>query len=151
MEVILAGVDEEHLKSAASDPRFAEPGALISFGTMLWEEPPTFPRDVPIYLYAVTRGLTESVPYATWRGTFRRYRRLEHFGSRAELDATRPQTTLDRRDHPDENEREPEWAGYLLVTDLEPLDPWVPFRNFTLSGKPSAGTVVRRPMVAELD
>lgn len=149
MSVILAGVDEEHLTSAMGDPRFDEPGAEVSFGTMLWEEPPTFPRDVPIYFYAVTRGNSDSIPAATWRGRFTRYRRREQFASLDELDATRPQTTLDRRDHADPDQSEPDWAGYLMVTELERLDTWVPLPRFVVSGKPFKGVVVRRPMVAE--
>jgi hypothetical protein len=146
MEVILAGVDEEHIRSAWADPRFIGPGAEVSFGTMLWQEPPGFPRDVPIYLYAVR---SEAIPAATWRGCFKRYRRREDFGSPDELDATRPRTTLDRRDHPDENEREPKWAGYLMVTDLQPVDPFIPLSKFRIAGKPFGGMVVRHPMVAE--
>lgn len=146
MDVILAGVDEEHLRSAWGDPRFRA-GAEVSFGTMLWQEPPTFPRDVPIYLYAVR---SEAVPAATWRGRFKRHRSRESFDSLAELDATRPQTTLDRREHPDDNEREPEWAGYLMVTDVQPVDPFIPLSKFRVSGKPFRGMVVRRPMIAEL-
>jgi hypothetical protein len=150
MDVILAGVDLEHLESAVGT---FPPHEQVSFGTMLWQEPPTFPRDVVMYIYAVTRGSTESVPAATWRGFFSRFRRREDFASRAELDATRPKSTLDRRDHPDENEREPEWAGYLMVTHLHRLDPdrWVPLSKFRVSGKPFKGTVVRHPVFSELD
>jgi hypothetical protein len=149
MEVVLAGIDEEHLASAAAA---FPPHEEVSFGTMLWQEPPTFPRDVPIYIYAVTRGHGESIPAATWRGFFSRYRRREDFASQEALDTTRPPTTLARRDHPDENEREPEWAGYLMLTHLHRLDPdqWVPLSKFRVSGKRFTGTVVRHPMLAEV-
>jgi hypothetical protein len=151
MQVILAGIDEEHLKSA-SDDGLGAADRPVSYGTTVWPEPEQFPRDIPIYIYAVTRGESEPIQAATWVGTFRGYRRREQFASQQELDDTRPRTTIARRDPmlPDE-QQEPEWPGYLLVTDLRRLDKHVPLRRFRVGrNRPFTAAVVRRPMLVDL-
>jgi hypothetical protein len=155
-EAVLIGVDEEHLKSAA-DEGLGVGERRVSFGTDFWtensrENPEAFPIGVDCYIYAVTRGIGEAVPYATWTARFVGYRRAESFEP-GELDPTRPRTTLERRrlDLADD-EREPDWAGYLLLTDLRQLgqDKWVPLGRFRVKGRPYAGVVVRHPLLVGL-
>ncbi len=150
---MLAGVDGEHLLSAR-EGGLGEPGHLASFGTNWWSEAPSerldaLPTGVPIYFYVVTRGLDESVPVAQWRGTFVAY----HEGPLSEADwqSTRPRSARDRRDPnlPDD-EREPDWAGYVLVADLLEIDRPVPLNRFWVKGRHFAGSVVRHPQLADL-
>ncbi len=149
MDVVLAGVDLEHLRSALVEG-LGTRERPVSFGTNAWPEPTTFPADIPIYIYGVTRGSEPSIPAATFRGTFREYRAAESFGL-AELDATRPATTLARRDPTlPEEQQEPWWAGYLMVSDLEGLERPVPLSRFRIGGKAASLTVVRRPLLASL-
>ncbi|HEY8870302.1 MAG TPA: hypothetical protein VIM30_13055 [Candidatus Limnocylindrales bacterium] len=156
-EAVLIGVDIEHLKSAF-DGGLGQGERLVSFGTDFWSEdarenPEGFATGVPCYIYGVTRGLSEAVPYATWIARFVEYRRAESFAL-GDLDATRPQTTIDRR-RPElsDDEREPSWAGSLMLTDLRPLDQadWVPLGRFRVHGRPFSGTLVRHPLLVGLD
>lgn len=154
-DVVLAGVDEEHLRSAAEQIEAGWP--LVSFGTDFWvedarERPESWPEKIPIYFYAVTRGLSESVPLATWAGRFVGYETREAFRAKA-LDRTRPPTAVARRDpNRPSAEQEPDWNGFLLVSDLRALEnsEWVPLGRFLVGGRPFRGTVVRHPMLCEL-
>jgi hypothetical protein len=124
----------------------------VSFGTSLWPEPESYPIGIPIYIYEVTRGLSESLAAAQWSGTFVGYRRRERFATQADLDQTRPPTTIARRDTTlPEDQQEPDWAGYLLVADLKRLAEPVWLRQFRVAGdRRFSGAVVRHPQLAEL-
>jgi len=149
MQVVLAGIDLEHLESAVG-AGLGQGDRPVSFGTNAWPDPEAFPANIPIYIYGVTRGTVESIPAATWTGTFVGYRRREHFADQQALDLTRPPSTIARRDPslPDD-EQEPEWPGYLMVTDLRRLEPFVSLRKFLVNERPFQGMVVRQPMLVE--
>lgn len=150
---VLIGADLEHLESAHQNG-LGQGNRVVSFGTDFWTEdagssPETFPIGATCYIYGATRGLSESVPEATWISRFVAYRRAESFAP-GELDATRPPTTLVRRRHDSaDDEREPEWAAYIMLTDLRPLDSheWIPLRDFSIRGRRFGGTVVRHPLL----
>jgi hypothetical protein len=151
--VVLLGVDAEHLKSAR-DGGLGEEGRMASLGTNFWteqeaERPENFPAGVPAYIYEVTRGLGEAVPFAKWAGTLVGYRDGSSL-SAEEYDRTRPERTRHRRDPSlPLDEMEPDWAGYLMVADLHVLEEPVPLGRFWAKGR-RCGPVIRHPMLAEL-